>query len=166
MTFADLPLNASVFIDANTFVFHYSQHPLLATPCTELLDRIRRGELRGSTSADVLSDVAHRLMVLEATATLGWTGTGITGRLRRHPQEIQKLTRFEQSVQAISGFGIHVVPITAQLIEIAAAVSRQVGLLSGDALIVAVMRHEGLIHLASHDGDFDRVSGLMRYAPL
>ena len=39
-------------------------------------------------------------------------------------------------------------------------------LLSGDALIVAVMQANGLSHLASHDADFDRVSGLTRYAPI
>jgi predicted nucleic acid-binding protein len=37
--------------------------------------------------------------------------------------------------------------------------------LSGDALIVAFMRHHGLTHLASHDADFDRVPGLTRYSP-
>ena len=45
-------------------------------------------------------------------------------------------------------------------------VSQRIGLLSGDALIVATMQTYGLIHLASHDADFDRVGGLTRYAPL
>ena len=39
------------------------------------------------------------------------------------------------------------------------------GLLSNDALIVAVMQANGLTRLASHDADFDRVPGLTRYAP-
>ena len=47
----------------------------------------------------------------------------------------------------------------------AAAISQQFGLLSGDALIVVVMREHGLVHLASHGADFDRVPGLTRYAP-
>jgi predicted nucleic acid-binding protein len=38
-------------------------------------------------------------------------------------------------------------------------------LLTGDALIVAVMQAHGLSHLASNDTDFDRVPGLTRYAP-
>lgn len=165
MTFVDIPAGASVFIDANTFVYHYSQHPLLASPCTELLDRIARKDVAGITSADVLSDVAHRLMVLEAATLLGWTGTGITGRLRRHPNEIQKLVQFERSVQTIVGFGIKIVSIPASLVNAAATISRQVGLLSGDALIVAAMQSEGLSQIASHDADFDRVPGIVRYAP-
>jgi predicted nucleic acid-binding protein len=39
------------------------------------------------------------------------------------------------------------------------------GLLSGDALVVAVMQSQNLIHLASNDADFDRVPGIKRYAP-
>ena len=43
---------------------------------------------------------------------------------------------------------------------------QETGLLSNDALLVAVMRHHDLNRLASHDADFDRVPGLMRYAPV
>jgi predicted nucleic acid-binding protein len=50
-------------------------------------------------------------------------------------------------------------------VSAAAAITQQVGLLSGDALVVAVMQEHGLVNLASHDADFDRVPGLRRYAP-
>jgi predicted nucleic acid-binding protein len=51
------------------------------------------------------------------------------------------------------------------LVLAAAGLSQQTGLLSNDALIVAVMQNHGLTNLASHDADFDRVAGLTRYAP-
>jgi predicted nucleic acid-binding protein len=165
MTFAGIPPNVAVFVDANTFVYHFSNHPVFAPACTQLLDRCARQEILGFTSADVLSDVAHRLMVLEASVALGWTGTGMTQRLRRHPMEIQRLLRFRQAVQQIPLFGIRTLPITASLVEAATAVSQGIGLLSGDALIVAVMQDQGLTHLASNDADFDRVPGVTRYAP-
>jgi len=166
MTFADIPQNVAVFVDANTFVYHFSLHPVFAPACTQLLDHIARQEYLGFTSADVLSDVAHRLMAFEASVVLGWTGPGITQRLRRHATEIQKLSRFRQAVQQIPAFGIQVLPITSALVEGGTAVSQRIGLLSGDALIVATMQAYGLSHLASHDADFDRVPGLTRYAPL
>lgn len=166
MTFADIPKATSVFVDANIFVYHYSRRPVLAAPCTELLDRIGRSEVVAVTSADVLSDVAHRLMVLEAATLYVWTGTGITGRLRRQPNAIQGLTQFQHSVQTIAGFGVKIVAITSPLVEAATVISRQVGLLSGDALVVAVMQSEGVTQLASYDADFDRVPGILRYAPV
>ena len=55
---------------------------------------------------------------------------------------------------------------TAGLVSVAAAISQQHALLSGDALVVAVMREQGLAHLGSHDADFDRVPALTRYAPV
>jgi predicted nucleic acid-binding protein len=65
----------------------------------------------------------------------------------------------------IPTFNVQVLPVTAQLVAAAAAVTQQVGLLSGDALVVAVVREHGLVDLASHDADFDRVPGLRRYSP-
>jgi len=50
-------------------------------------------------------------------------------------------------------------------VEKATELSQQIGLLSGDALVVAMMQAHGLTHLASHDTDFDRMPGIMRYGP-
>jgi hypothetical protein len=64
--FTDLPAGASLFIDANTFVYHFSPHATLGAPCTELLERVNRQEISANTSIDVLRDVAHRIMTAEA----------------------------------------------------------------------------------------------------
>jgi predicted nucleic acid-binding protein len=74
--------------------------------------------------------------------------------------------RFRDAIQRVPGFGIQVLPVTMPLVSAAAAICQQYGLLSGDALVVAVMRAHGLANLASHDADFDRVPGLTRYAPV
>jgi predicted nucleic acid-binding protein len=129
------------------------------------LERIENGELQGFTSAHVLTETAHRLMTLEACATFGWPYAGIAQRLRNHPAEVQTLVRFRQAVQEIPRYGIQVLPISPSLPDAAAAISQQTGLLSKDALVVAVMQAHGLTALASHDTDFDRVPGLTRYAP-
>jgi len=67
MNFGDIRDGESVFLDANTLVYHFSSHPTFGAACRELIERIARGELRGSTSSHVLSNVAHRLMTIEAT---------------------------------------------------------------------------------------------------
>ncbi|HTU91176.1 MAG TPA: PIN domain-containing protein [Gemmataceae bacterium] len=43
---------------------------------------------------------------------------------------------------------------------------QQIGLLTNDAAVVALMLSSGLTKIASNDADFDRVSGLTRYAPV
>jgi len=165
MTFTDLPAGASVFVDANTLVYHFVPEPGLGPACRGLLERCSRQEVVGFTSAHVASNVVHRLMTLEAMKRFGWPVAGITRRLLRHPDDVRQLTRYRQVVDEIPAFGIQVLPITMPLVSVAAAISQQQGLLSGDALVVAVMRERGLVHLASHDADFDRVPGLTRYAP-
>jgi predicted nucleic acid-binding protein len=71
MTFADIPAGTSLFVDANTFVYHFTPHPQLQLPCADLLARIARRDLSAFTSTHVLSDVAHRIMTTEAIAKFG-----------------------------------------------------------------------------------------------
>jgi predicted nucleic acid-binding protein len=165
MTFDDVPSGRLLFVDANTLVYHFAAEPVLGPPCRRLLDRINRGDVQGFISTDVLSDVAHRLMTLEAIRRFGWPFAGIAQRLRSHPDHVQQLSDFRAAVDEVLQSGIRVLAIPAPLVAKAAAISQQFGLLSGDALIVAAMREQELTHLASHDADFDRVPGLTRYAP-
>jgi predicted nucleic acid-binding protein len=165
MTFADLPAGVAVFLDANVFVYHFIVHLQFGAPATALLERIENRDLVGVTSASVIADLSHRLMTLEANDVLGWPMTGIAHRLKRHPNEVQNLARYRQALDEISQLGMQIVPVTGAFVSLAADVSRQHGLLCNDALIVVVMRDRGLQHLASHDADFDRVTGIIRYAP-
>jgi predicted nucleic acid-binding protein len=164
MKFADLPNGSSVFVDGNTLVYHFQPHPGFGPACTDLLERIERQELLGYTSTHVLSEMAHRLMTFEACAAFGWPYAGIAQRLGNHPAQVQSLSRFRQAISEVFRYGLRVLTIPPDMIDAAAVVSQQTGLLSNDALIVAVMRGNGLTNLASHDADFDRVPGLTRYA--
>lgn len=164
MTFSAIPSGSAVFLDANVFVYHFAPHPVLQRVCQELLERVSRNDIRGFTSSNVLSDVAHRLMTYEASAKYGWPMTGIAYRLQSHPAEIQALSRFRQAVDEIPRFNIDVLPVSASNVADAASHSQQHGLLSGDALVLAVMREHGLSQLASYDADFDRVPSIQRFA--
>jgi predicted nucleic acid-binding protein len=122
--------------------------------------------LGGALSADVLADIAHRLMTLEAASVNGWPLTGLAARLRRHRGEISKLTIYRQAIADIAKAGIRILPISHALVEAAAIIAGRYELLMGDAMIVAVMQAHGLPNLASSDSDFDRVSGISRFEPV
>jgi predicted nucleic acid-binding protein len=127
---------------------------------------VEQQQLSGFTSAPVLADVAHRLMTLEAIDLLSWPPSGIAARLRKHHVEIPKLMIYRQAIAHIPLLNIQVLSIAQPLVEAATRLSHQYELLTGDALIVAVMHANGLTNLASNDADFDRVPSLTRYAPL
>ena len=165
MILADLPAGALVFLDANILVYHFEPHPVLGPACNQLMQSIENDQVRGLTSTHVLSEVAHRLMAMEASLLSGWTAAKVVQRLRQQPAVLQGLTRFRSAVQTVLQSHIEVLTIAPPLIATAAAISQQTGLLSNDALIVALMQSHGLVHLASNDADFDRVAGLTRYSP-
>jgi predicted nucleic acid-binding protein len=165
MTFDQVPAGAAAFLDANSLVYHFTNDPKYGVASTRLVQQIEQGVLSGFTSTDVLADVAHRVMTLEAIAVNGWPYAGIAARLRKHHQSISKLTIFQQAIAALPQLKIQVIPVTQRLLEAATVASQQFELLTGDALVVVVMQAHGLTHLASNDADFDRVPGLTRYEP-
>jgi predicted nucleic acid-binding protein len=166
MIFKDIPDGLSVFIDANTLVYHFTAHSTMGAACTELLERIERKEVTGYTSSHVVAEMAHRLMTIEAMGLFGWPAQGIVTKLRNHPAEVQQLGRHRQAIDELSLLYVQVLPVEQRQVSGAADVTRQTGLLFNDGVIVALMRDHGLTALASNDADFDRVPGITRYAPL
>ncbi len=85
--------------------------------------------------------------------------------MKQNPTEVQQLTQFRQAIAELPRYRTQVLTIPSALLDSAAVISQQTGLLHNDALIVAVMQVNGLTNLASNDRDFDRVPGITRYAP-
>jgi len=163
MILTDLANGESVFLDANILVYHFTPHPQYGQACQDLIQRVENRALLGYTSTAVLSELAHHLMTFEASAVFGWTSK-VVQHLRHSPSAVMQLSKFHQSLVEVPKLGIRILTIPESLIETAAMLSRQTGLLSNDALIVALVQANGLNKLASHDADFDRVPGLTRYA--
>jgi predicted nucleic acid-binding protein len=166
VTFANIASGASVFLDANIFVYDFAAEPVFGPPCQSLLKRIETGDVLGFISAHIFHEAAHRLMTLEACQTFGWPYAGIARQLRRHPAEIAKLQKSRQALDDIVRIGIRILPVDAQDILLAADLGRQHGLLSGDALLIAMMQSHSLTQLASNDADFDQVPGITRFGPV
>ena len=165
MTFDDLPAGASVFVDANTLTYYFQPHPTLGPACGRLVRSIENGQLLGFTSAHVLGELAHRMMTVEANRLLGWPFQGIGNRLRTHPDEVRRFSVFRLAVEQVLNSKLQVLPITPAVLAAGLVTCQQVGLLTNDGIVVAVMRANGLTNIASNDTDFDRVPGLTRYAP-
>jgi len=165
MTFADLLKGDSLFLDAKILVYHFEPHPTLGPSCTHLLARIEAQELIGLVSTHILTEVAHRLMMIEASRMQGSTSAKIKQRLLRNPAMAQQLRQFRTALEEILQGRLQILTIDPTLIIEAAKISQQSGLLSNDALLIAVMQAHRLTKLASNDTDFDRITGISRYGP-
>jgi predicted nucleic acid-binding protein len=166
VTFDDILSGTALFVDANCLVYAVSADPRYGASCKRLLERIDNQEIQGFVSAHVLSELAHRVMTLEVARRLNRPLAGMANWLRRHPAEVQQLTRHRQALDEVRNAKVQVLPVEGVDVSRAADLSAPYGLLSSDALIVVIMQRYALAHLASLDGDFDRVPGLTRYAPV
>lgn len=101
MTFADLGAGEAIFLDANPFVYHFVSDPLYGAACSQLLQRVENQELRGFTSAHVLTEMAHRIMTIEAVGAFAQPEAGIARRLRQHPALVQQLAGSHQAVERV-----------------------------------------------------------------
>jgi predicted nucleic acid-binding protein len=165
MTFADIASGTSVFIDANTFVYACAPDPQFGPPSLQLLERIEQNICRVS-----------RPRTFWAMSPIAWchwkhvpSWAGPTRESRKDCKNIlprRQLSRYREAINDILAMGVQFVPIAGRHIASAASMSQQYGLLSGDALTVALMLENGFTNLASNDADFDPVSAVTRFGPL
>jgi predicted nucleic acid-binding protein len=165
MTLDQVPAGAHVFVDSNILVYHFQPHPTFGRMCYRLLERIERQDIQGSTSTNMLGELAHRLMVIEAAALPGWRGGNVLNRLKQQPDVVKQLSLFQTGVESVLQSKTRVVAVPAGLVSTAVLLSRQHGLLTTDATVLAVMQVHRLTDLASHDAHFDGIPGPTRYWP-
>src|SRR5260370_24077118 len=145
----DITAGAAVFIDANCLIYAFDASPHQLA-CRKLLDRIENGDIQGFASAQVLAEVSHRLMTIEAAALFSRPLSGMANWLRRHPAQLQRLARHRQAIDELTLLPITILPVTGSQVSRAADVSLQHGLLTNDALIIVAMLEHGLTLLASN----------------
>jgi predicted nucleic acid-binding protein len=100
MTLDQVPAGSHVFVDSNILVYHFQPHPGFGPMCHRLLERIERQDIEGYTSTNLLGELAHRLMVIEAGALPGWGGGKVLNRLKQHGV-VKQLTRFQTAVASV-----------------------------------------------------------------
>jgi predicted nucleic acid-binding protein len=159
-----LPPGVRVCIDANIFIYHFTDTPLTAA-CTTFLRRVESGEVQGITSVVILAEVAHRLMMLDAIRTLGVPARTAVKQLKEHPDLVRQLSLYKVATERVSAFNITVEPVTAAHLRTAQQLSTDHGLLTNDSLTAALMRSLGVTELASNDPDFFLVPGFSVWQP-
>jgi predicted nucleic acid-binding protein len=122
MIFADLASGDSVFVDANTLIYHFGPHPAFGPACRQMLQRIENQDLLGFTSTHVLGELAHQLMLAEALTLPGWSAGKVKKRLRQQPAALQTLTGFRTAVETVLQSRITVLTIAPALLGTAAII--------------------------------------------
>jgi predicted nucleic acid-binding protein len=108
-----------------------------------------QGRVLVYSAIHILSEAVHKVMLAEAAATFGLSRAGLVNWLQGHRDRITELSEFRRAAGELAGLGLSLLPTDAALLVEAASLSSQLGLLTNDATVVALMRRHGL----SESGD-------------
>ena len=139
MKLESIPSKTRVFIDANIFIYHFTG---VSTKCSDFLNRCERSELEGITSTNVLLEVLHRLMMVEAVIKKLIKPPNLVKKLNKHPEIIKQLEDYFINTQKIVDMGIVIKPISFETILRSYNARTKYGLMINDSILVASMQDE------------------------
>ena len=139
--------------------------PRYSKSCTKFLNKIDRGRINGFTSITVLNELLHKLVLAEIADKQGLKLLDVINLIKKTPDILKDLEVYEiiERVETLDNLVIY--NINTEHFIIARKFMKQYGLLSNDALHVAVMKTHGIENIASNDLDFERVRWVKLYKP-
>lgn len=161
MKLADIPGNSRVFVDANVLIYAV-QHR--STHCREFLARCESSAVEGYISTVVLAEFAHRRMMQDAQAR-GLAAGNPSRVLSGKPALVRQLTVHAQDVRDLLDGGLTVEAVQPEDFLVALEIQEQHGLLTNDALNLAVAKRLGIHEIVTTDKGFDAVQGIIVYRP-
>ncbi len=162
MNILKIPQREAFLLDANVILYAIERS---SNQCERLMERCARREVSGILSTHILAEVMHRLMVAEAKDA-GWlTGSNPARQLASQPNRIKTLNRYEETVRDLLTVGLVLEsPIREDFIT-AMELQRRFGLMTNDALLLALGTRLRITSIASADQIFKEIPGFLYYAP-
>ena len=109
--------NGSVcFVDTNNLYYHFVGNYAESPACSQLVERIVRGELEAFCSFPVLADLVHKVMMAEARAQAPVTKVGISAQLRQLKSTVQRLSAFARILGQLKSIPLVVLPLNLDIL--------------------------------------------------
>lgn len=135
----DLPAGARCFVDANILYYHFVEVSPFSDVCSEFLQRLGSDDITAFASATVFAEAIHKIMLAEAASRFNLQRANLINWLLNHRARIQELSEFRTAAEQLAALPVVLLPTDTAVLVQAAAVSQQRGLLTNDALTVALM---------------------------
>lgn len=161
----EVPDGERCFLDANILYYCFVETSPHSDMCRQLLRRVQYGDVAALTDVRALNDCAHKTMLAEVSERFGRPRDRLIGWLKHHPEALAELPKTVEVCDRLPQLQLTVISNESTLLPNAAAIAQRHRLRLGDANIVAIMQHHGIIHLATNDDDFDRVPGITVWKP-
>ena len=162
MKLSEIKAGSEIFVDSNIFIYHFTG---VSDECSDFLSRCEREELIGITSVNVILEVLHRLMMVEAVSKNIVKPPNIVKKLNKSPQKIKRLNEYFVNTEKIQDMGIEIKPLIFETIIKSYVIRLSSGLMVNDSVIIASMKNEGVKLLATNDKAFEKVDEIDVYSP-
>jgi predicted nucleic acid-binding protein len=162
MKLSEIKAGSEVFVDSNIFIYHFTG---VSDECSDFLSRCEREELIGITSVNVILEVLHRLMMVEAVSKNIVKPPNIVKKLNKSPQKIKRLNEYFVNTEKIQDMGIEIKPLIFETIIKSHVIRLSSGLMVNDSVIIASMKKEGVKLLATNDKVLKNLDEIDVYSP-
>ena len=154
MKLSDIKSGSEIFVDSNIFIYHFTG---VSDECSDFLGRCERGELIAMTSVNVILEVLHRLMMVEAVRKNLVKPPNVVKKLSKVPQKLKRLYEYSENTEKIQDMGVVIKPLIFETVVKSHVVRLTSGLMVNDSVIIASMKQEGVKLLATNDKTFEKV---------
>jgi predicted nucleic acid-binding protein len=155
--------NSFIFIDTNIFLYDFSG---ISEESREFLKLIKSGFFRGITSFHVLQELDHKLMLDELHKKYGPDVTKTKEKkLIKDENSIKYLSVYKKAMDVVLNMGIPTLSCSTTDFKRALKYQSDYGMLSTDAMNLALMKQFEIENIATNDKDFEKVSWLNVYGP-
>jgi predicted nucleic acid-binding protein len=159
----DIPAGSLCVIDTNVLL--YAEQGVSAQ-AQRLVRRCAHGDLKGVLPQTVWQEVTHKLMLAEALMKGLLTGGNPAVRLAEKPEVVRSLSLYQAKVRALVEVGLAFEPCTmADLMVTGFSLQQRYGLLTNDAVVLAVAMRLEAEALASADKGFQGITEMPVYGP-
>lgn len=163
MSLDDIPAGSLCVIDTNVLL--YAEQGV-SDQAQRLLRRCSKGELIGTLPQTVWQELTHKLMLAEAMMKHGISGRNPAARLADRPNVVRTLTLYQMKVRALVDLGLRFEHCEQRdLLQSAFDLQTRYGLLTNDAVILAVAVRLEADCLVSSDKSFGSVEEIDVFAP-
>ena len=152
MSLDNIPAGSLCIVDTNVLL--YAEQGASAQ-AQRFIRRCSSGELKGVLPQTVWQEFTHKLMLAEAMSRGLTAGGNPAARIASRPEAIRELTLYKGKVRALVDLGFGCEACTRDdLLKSAFALQEQCGLLTNDAVVLAVALRLQADALVSNDKAF------------
>jgi predicted nucleic acid-binding protein len=162
MNLLQIPQQQPVIIDTNIFIYAAQRD---SKQCIKLLEKCANDEMFGILPTHILAELTHVLMLAEARDLGLIKGSNPEKQLAENPNKIKALNRYETLVRDLLSIGLKLESLQREDFLTAMSLQRQYGLLTNDALFLAVAIRLRVTAVVSADSIFKNIQGIFLYSP-